>query len=87
MKDPVIGADDHTYERAEIQQWLQRTSAMTREMLYVTFLIPNYALRKTIEAMSKSKDAIKGFIRTYEALLQKAQQLRNGVTGRTRQDE
>lgn len=51
MKDPVIGPDGHTYERTAIEQWLSQntTSPITREVMALSMLIPNIALRNTIE--------------------------------------
>lgn len=60
MVDPVICADGITYERAAIEAWLARgntTSPMTRQNLAHTTLIPNLALRATIEAMRSSAPA------------------------------
>lgn len=50
MRDPVIAADGFTYERSAIEDWLSRkgTSPMTNEPLEHLFLIPNRALRNTI---------------------------------------
>ncbi len=47
MRDPVIAADGHTYERAAIEQWLRKsaTSPVTRARMTATTLIPNFALR------------------------------------------
>lgn len=51
MKDPCIGPDGHTYERVAIEQWLIRNtiSPMTRQPMNNTNIIPNIALRHTIE--------------------------------------
>ncbi len=56
MKDPVIGPDGHTYERAAIEQWLSSNdkSPITRKPMQTTSLIPNFALRNTIEAFINS---------------------------------
>lgn len=54
MVDPVICADGITYERAAIEAWFAKghtTSPMTRQSLAHMTLIPNLALRNTIEAM------------------------------------
>lgn len=51
MSDPVILATGQTYDRASIQQWLDaghRTCPKTKQVLYDTKLIPNYALRSLI---------------------------------------
>ena len=54
MQDPVILSDGHTYERAAIEEWLQRraeqnnepTSPLTNAVLEDTTMIPNIAMRK-----------------------------------------
>lgn len=52
MADPVIGSDGFTYERSAITQWLTSNSVspMTRQYMTAHNLIPNHALRHTIEA-------------------------------------
>ena len=57
MRDPVSTADGHTYERAAIAQWFadgNTTSPKTGAALEHTSLIPNIALRQTIESLSES---------------------------------
>ena len=51
MRDPVIAADGHSYERDAITQWFaaNSTSPKTGGRLLSTALIPNHALRNTIE--------------------------------------
>ncbi len=51
MKDPVMAADGHSYERSAIQRWFRskNTSPMTGAPLLNTCVIPNHALRKAIE--------------------------------------
>ena len=51
MRDPVIAADGHSYERASIEQWLRtrRTSPLTGQPLPNQTLIPNHRLRAMIE--------------------------------------
>jgi uncharacterized sporulation protein YeaH/YhbH (DUF444 family) len=53
MKDPVIGPDGFTYERSYIEQWLEKnnTSPVTRKEMDSKNLIPNLALKSTIENM------------------------------------
>uniref|UniRef100_A0A7S2DZP0 U-box domain-containing protein n=1 Tax=Helicotheca tamesis TaxID=374047 RepID=A0A7S2DZP0_9STRA len=67
MEDPVICADGHTYERYAIEMWLRTNSRSpkTNQPLSSTQLIPNHALRNTIEAMTESMDAVKKFANTY----------------------
>ena len=52
MIDPVIGSDGHTYERNAIQQWLVTSfvSPITKQPMCTSSLIPNIALRDTIQA-------------------------------------
>ena len=51
MVDPVIAADGHTYERADIELWFQqkRKSPKTGNQLADLRLIPNIALRQLID--------------------------------------
>lgn len=52
MLDPVIGPDGHTYERNAIQQWLttSNVSPITKQPMSTSNLIPNIALRDTIQS-------------------------------------
>ena len=47
MREPVFTADGHTYERAAIEEWLERKSSspLTGEPLAHKHLTPNHALR------------------------------------------
>lgn len=55
MRDPVIAADGHTYEREAITMWIsnqsrnQKTSPMTRQPLTSTTLTPNLAIKHLID--------------------------------------
>eukprot|EP00850_Spirogloea_muscicola_P002887 SM000011S19065 [mRNA] locus=s11:630640:635531:- [translate_table: standard] len=51
MRDPVLAADGHTYERVAIATWLSSndTSPMTNCELPHKTLMPNYALRSMIQ--------------------------------------
>ena len=51
MRDPVNCADGHSYERASIERWLatNNTSPRTGAQLPNKVLIPNHALRSSIE--------------------------------------
>jgi hypothetical protein len=53
MRDPVMCADGHTYERSAIQQWLSahKTSPLTNAELPTTVMIPNIALRNAIQEL------------------------------------
>jgi hypothetical protein len=52
MDDPVVAADGHTYNRAQIELWLTQhdTSPLTSEPLEHKILTPNIAMRKQINA-------------------------------------
>ena len=57
MRDPVIAVDGHSYERAEIERWFaagQTRSPKTNATLFDTLLVPNHALRNTIEDYLKA---------------------------------
>lgn len=51
MKEPVIAADGHSYEKVAIEEWLRinSTSPQTNKLLSDKRLIPNHNLRKMIE--------------------------------------
>jgi len=51
MSDPVYAADGHTYEKVEMERWLQTktTSPLTNEVLANKGLLPNYNLRSQIK--------------------------------------
>ncbi len=51
MIDPVIGPDGQTYERSAIESWLESSnkSPLTKQTMYVSDLVPNIALRNTIQ--------------------------------------
>ncbi len=59
MTDPVIAADGFTYERAAIEEHFRRIrgprSPMTNNMLSSSTLIPNRALKDTIEQWKESQ--------------------------------
>lgn len=50
MRDPVIAADGHTYERKAIEYWLRqkRKSPVTSKPLESSTLIPNITVRHLI---------------------------------------
>lgn len=52
MRDPVMCADGHTYDRLAIESWLltHDTSPLTNKRLPHTNLLPNHALRNLIQA-------------------------------------
>lgn len=51
MADPVVAADGHTYERSAISEWYKSSdmSPLTGLPVESRALIPNHALRKTID--------------------------------------
>ncbi|KAK9821981.1 hypothetical protein WJX81_001302 [Elliptochloris bilobata] len=53
MKDPVMAADGHTYERRSIESWLEShdTSPLTNAKLDHLYLTPNHTLRAVIHSM------------------------------------
>lgn len=55
MADPVVAMDGHSYERSAIELHLQRSteSPLTGEPLLAVDLLPNHALRNTIQALRK----------------------------------
>lgn len=56
MRDPVIASDGHSYERSAITQWFDQStmSPKTGARLHSTDLIPNIALRNTIQDYLKA---------------------------------
>ena len=56
MRDPVMCADGHSYEREAITEWLltHDTNPATNAQLPNKTLTPNYALRNAIEEWSSS---------------------------------
>jgi hypothetical protein len=58
MKDPVIAADGHSYERSAIEKWFQEgknLSPITGERMNSRSLIANHALRAAIDDYVNSK--------------------------------
>jgi len=63
MRDPVVAADGHSYDRDAIERWIkvrtdageQPTSPCTGAALAHTDLLPNHALRNAIQAFSRSQ--------------------------------
>ena len=53
MVDPALAADQHSYERKAIEEWLadHDTSPVTGDPLPHKTLIPNPALRNLLAAM------------------------------------
>ena len=62
MEDPVVAKDGHTYERESIEMWFRNNSRSPKTNSEIsTELVPNYALKSAIEAMSELREALKGF--------------------------
>ena len=57
MINPVIGSDGHTYEKEYIEKWLRNnnTSPITKAPMFIHELIPNIALRNTIQEFTSNK--------------------------------
>jgi len=57
MKDPVVDPEGNTYDREAITAWLQKnsTSPITRNPLKVEDLIPNRALKETMDMFHKGE--------------------------------
>lgn len=56
MRDPVIAADGHTYEREAIQEWLAARvgrpahSPVTGQLLDHVHVLPNLAMRALLDS-------------------------------------
>ncbi|KAL9656854.1 hypothetical protein ABK040_004388 [Willaertia magna] len=70
MKDPVICVDGHTYERSAIVQWLRihACSPMTRQPMTAENLVPNIALRNTIEQLLNSNTSVNRNVTTTQTV-------------------
>jgi hypothetical protein len=62
MREPVIAEDGHTYEKAAIENWLEKspTSPMTRQQISHAKLIPNLALKQLIDQWKDEQRKSKG---------------------------
>ena len=61
MQNPVQAADGFTYERASIERWLRTgggTSPMTGAPLEHARLVPNLAVRSTIDIIRRRQPAL-----------------------------
>jgi hypothetical protein len=59
MRDPVVAADGHTYERANIHTWFlegHTTSPVSGEMMRSIVLYPNHHVRSTILEAERERD-------------------------------
>lgn len=56
MRNPVVAADGHTYERSAIARWLQTSdkSPLTGSLLPHKELVPNYVLMSSLEEASRN---------------------------------
>lgn len=60
MRDPVVAADGHTYERASIEEWFRINPTSPKTGLRVaTHLTPNIALRQAIEEFRAGNEAVR----------------------------
>ena len=57
MIDPVVCEDGHSYERGALEAWLMNhdTSPMSNARLNSTMVVPNHALRNSIEAWRRMR--------------------------------
>ena len=55
MRDPVLSADGHTYEKHAMEDWLRThdTSPMTNEVLSTKELRPNLILKQMIQSLNE----------------------------------
>ena len=51
MKDPVVAADGHTYEKRAVAKWLDShdRSPMTGQLIASFVLTPNFTLKSMID--------------------------------------
>ncbi len=61
MKDPVMDPEGNSYEKAAIEQWLQRNSIspITRTRLEISSLVPNRALKDGIQELLRQHPELK----------------------------
>lgn len=59
MRDPVVAADGHTYERSAIVRWLQTSdkSPLTGSVLPHKNLVPNYMLLSSVQELATAAAA------------------------------
>jgi hypothetical protein len=63
MRDPVVAADGHTYERKAIARWLKSSdkSPLTGSVLTHKNLVSNYMLLSSLQEIASEKPAAKVF--------------------------
>jgi len=61
MRDPVVAADGHTYERSAIARWLLQSdkSPLTGSVLSHKDLVPNYMLLSSLQEAASSSSSLK----------------------------
>ena len=59
IRDPVVAADGHTYERSAIARWLKTSdkSPLTGSVLSHKNLVQNYMLLSSLQETATTKDA------------------------------
>lgn len=57
MIDPVVCEDGHSYERGAVESWLRNhdTSPLSNAHLNSKMVVPNHALRNSIEAFRRER--------------------------------
>jgi len=81
MVDPVIAADGHTYERANIEKWLslKSTSPMTNLPLNPKVLIPNLALKKLATQRKQITQTLQKYITRIKELEKQSNMLERDI--------
>ena len=69
MVDPVVASDSFTYERSEIEEWLDKnsTSPMTRKQMNTT-LTPNQAMKTRIQEWVEENTGLRGLQKQLKAV-------------------
>ena len=62
MLDPVVASDGHTYDRSNIEQWLEdeSSSPITREPLDSKHIFANRVVRTLVMQFIETTAAVKG---------------------------
>lgn len=60
MRDPVVAADGHSYERKAIMRWFKKSnmSPITREELPHKHVVPNYMLLSALQKENNSEEGV-----------------------------
>jgi hypothetical protein len=66
MREPVVAADGHTYERSAIARWLSTSdkSPLTGSVLPHKNLVPNYMLLSSLQEAVKAPTTIPVIVET-----------------------